>query len=392
MTKDQFKKNGVGTSFVKLLMIFIFVIAGYFIISSTWHFFFQRITLKPMYLSVNAEYLENQLDVISETFNDEIKDSLNVLLLSIAIITLLLTGFAIAFAYNFFGRLKEINKAYDKILDSPKVLMSAYYKNQLQEMYIDLFADDNIKRSNAIKLLSQNPEVKDKNFEGISKVLLNEFNHEHNPFFYHNVSYLIAVLYNIDEKKSNKLIFELADKYKDDTVKCSIFLQYLIAVKEDQYRVLNYGYISGESVLGTQILTTLIVSSSNNLDKDYFKNIVINANSRNFQTLVTLMAQNYELANKLKFQDCIYEREQISSDCIEILFANKEFKNIISNPKKLIIRCYHELNALEPKHETAIYYVIENEWLSKNEVKLIFEEMGKIHFFNDAEKKYTLKD
>lgn len=66
---------------------------------------------------------------------------------------------------NYFSKIKEINKTFDRFEKSPKDFIENYYNIQISEITTDLYSENYSIRTNAIKKLSLNPFLENKHID-----------------------------------------------------------------------------------------------------------------------------------------------------------------------------------------------------------------------------------
>lgn len=129
--------------------------------------------------SLSRSEMENDINMfveklIDEKINSEISKTISIVNYPITIFSIILTLFIVSVG---FVSLKSINDSrilLEKVEKAPESILSEYYKKQIPILMKDLFDDNELKKSNAIRNLSLNPEINVDHYNQIIEIFPKE--------------------------------------------------------------------------------------------------------------------------------------------------------------------------------------------------------------------------
>jgi hypothetical protein len=268
------------------------VVTAAIVISSSIIFFISPIIKKNAIIPAHIYVYGNDLSIkVQEEINQSVASNIekiyNQLLanvqLSIALFSCALVIFAIIFGWIYFSRIRDAENLIKEVQKTPDLFFKQFYREQYNKNISNMFSSNYVKRSEAIKNLTFNPELNIEDYDVLQEILLNELDYPTNVYFYSNISTVIGVLIKIDYSRTLLLLRNILQEKKYDPLKFNNLLTYIIADNSSETKDFIQSKLSTDSNMGTQIISMLL---SNDLINDYSEYILEKCDGTVLQTII----------------------------------------------------------------------------------------------------------
>ncbi len=236
---------------------------------------------------------------IEKIISKEFDRTINYLNFTIVLFAVFLTLILVVFGFFTIKNMAEAKKLLDEIMAAPDIMMKKYYDNQLNELIPNLISSrPNIKSDTIQKLYSNTQLVKEKHYDLISKILVEELENI-SSYTTMNVMNLFDILCRLEYQKTIDLGYSLLEKHFEQ--RCMEFLIPLLL--ESQYpnhkeKFLNYICDSSKP-----LLTNKIIQNIENYD--VFTNESMNHIANNAPNNVTFRILNTIVQKKKGYLDLL---------------------------------------------------------------------------------------
>jgi hypothetical protein len=182
-----------------------------------------------------------------------------------------------------------------------------------------MFSLNYVRRNEAIKNLTFNPELNVEDYDVLQEVLLKELDYPTNVYFCNNISTIIGVLIKIDHSRTLSLLRNILQEKECDPLKFNNLLTYIIADNSSETKDFIQSKLSTDSNMGTQIISMLL---SNGLINDYFEYILEECDGTVLETII--LHSNTEMWHiKIEeFCEHLIKRNDIDAHNLESIIRN----------------------------------------------------------------------
>ena len=254
------RKNILQMIFFSLVIVAISIMSMMFIMN-----IINNHNYNPIPLTLNifgSNIADKTKDEINKSILSNIENayekSIAKIDLSITLFSCALGIFTIVFGFFYFLKIRESEKLMEEIQTRTDDFFKRYYRNQYNKNVSDLFSDNNIKRANALKNISNNPEISQDDFDILKMVLLKEFDYKRNAFVYGNINSIINILASINNEKMIGILIHLLQSNNYDHVKMYQLLQYIVVDELENTKLFIKNLLRENSALSNQIVYMLI--------------------------------------------------------------------------------------------------------------------------------------
>ncbi|MDR0370550.1 MAG: hypothetical protein LBH80_01665 [Prevotellaceae bacterium] len=261
--------------------------------------------------------------------------------LSIALFSCALVVFAIIFGWIYFSRIRDAENLIKEIQKTPDLFFKQFYREQYNKNISNMFSSNYVKRSEAIKNLTFNPEVGKEDYDVLQEVLLNELDYPANVYFYNNISAIIGVLIKIDHSRTLLLLRNILQEKEYDPLKFNNFLTYIIADNSSETRDFIQSKLSADSNMGTQIISMLL---SNGLINDYSEYILEKCDGAVLQAIILHSDTKMWHIKTEKFYEHLIKRNDVDVQNLEFIVRNTKMSVM---EKIRLVLCFYRKNQEE---------------------------------------------
>lgn len=339
--------KSVGIKSIKLASYSISICSGIaLIIIVVFKFkkfiFNQNIKSNIYYLSSDSEFLKNSLNSISENFNKYINDSMTSLELYIALVTLILTFFAIFFGISFVSKLRSIEKVKKDMETAPKEFIKKYNKIIVDELLDEVLIEDHLKRYSILQQLQQVHSFENNKHKIFKLLSEREFSFSNNNFFHQNLKIIAEIIIRIDHKSGLEIIYDLINKYnKNSETRLGLFCNYIVSSDDDKQVEKNIEILQRNTTFSEQLATHLSITS--NLNNEYVQFMVNNKNDNFINYLLSHYISNIGNIKKLSLSKFINDKKEFSYRTIMTL-SNNDLKELKLNYRKILSSYFNKPN------------------------------------------------
>jgi hypothetical protein len=207
-----------------------------------------------------------------------------------------------------------------------------------------------VKRSEAIKNLTFNPELNIEDYDVLQEILLNELDYPANVYFYSNISTITGVLIKIDYSRTLLLLRNILQEKEYDPLKFNNLLTYIIADNSLETNDFIQSKLSTDSNMGTQIISMLL---SNGLINDYSEYILEKCDGTVLQTIIGHSNTEMWHIKTEEFCEHLIKRNDIDIQNFESIIRNTKI-NVMEKIK--LVLCFYKKN--QEKYDSAMNTLI----------------------------------
>jgi hypothetical protein len=234
-----------------------------------------------------------------------------------------------------------------------------------------MFSSDYVKRNEAIKNLTFNPELNIDDYDVLQEILLNELEYTANVYFYNNISTILSVLIKIDHSRTLSLLRDILQKREYDPLKFNNLLTYIIADNSSETRDFIQSKLLTDSNTGTQIVSMLLSNGSIN---DYSEYILEKCHGTVLQTII--LHSNTEMWH-IKTEDFyghLIKRNDIDAQNLELIVRNTKIK--VAEKIELVLCFYKKDQEKYNSSMVALINTISNDDKAKADFLNIAKEIN----------------
>jgi len=270
--------------------------------------------------NMSAEAKEEINKSINSNVESLYEKSISKLDVSITLFSCALGIFTIVFGFFYFLKIRESEKLMDEIQNKTSEFFKRHYREQFDKAIAELFSANNIKRYNAIKNLSNNPEITPADFDLISAALTREFAYTRNSFIYGNINSIINILISIDNGKTMQILISFLKSNEYDHMSMYPLLQFIVVDESDYVQNFIRDSLKGDTVVGTQLLFALMQYS---VIDGYVDFILENGADNVLQQLIAMSGNDvWKISFSLK---PIIKRNTLAEGILATIIHNKAF-------------------------------------------------------------------
>lgn len=360
-----------------LVWIIITIIAiGVSVFINYW-FIIPRIE-KNKYIPIEIYTYDTNSNNYNKIINESIEENINKMYdghishlnISITLFSVCLGIFTIIFGAFYILKISEIQKEINNIRNMPEEVFSKFYKEKLKDDIANLLSKNNIKRNLAIKGLSNNTEITERDFNLLEEVFNKEINSKNYVFYYNNIQIILPILINLDIKRTIKLIITTLEENEFDILKFNNLITFLFLDKENDLvkEYIKKSLTSGDINLYNSILLNIV---NNDIIDEYIIFILENSSETAINYVIGYM-YSYKLVIKDFTKLLLKHRKNIEneSNIITSIFSGNFINNI--DKSEFLLNVYYKN---KDKNDNSLYsylYNISGNIEFRNEFKSIY--------------------
>lgn len=360
-----------------LVWIIITIIAiGVSVFINYW-FIIPRIE-KNKYIPIEIYTYDTNSNNYNKIINESIEENINKMYdghishlnISITLFSVCLGIFTIIFGAFYILKISEIQKEINNIRNMPEEVFKKFYKEKLKDDIANLLSKNNIKRNLAIKGLSNNTEITERDFNLLEEVFNKEINSKNYVFYYNNIQIILPILINLDIKRTIKLIITTLEENEFDILKFNNLITFLFLDKENDLvkEYIKKSLTSGDINLYNSILLNIV---NNDIIDEYIIFILENSSETAINYVIGYM-YSYKLVIKDFTKLLLKHRKNIEneSNIITSIFSGNFINNI--DKSEFLLNVYYKN---KDKNENSLYsylYNISGNIEFRNEFKSIY--------------------
>lgn len=345
-----------------LVWIIITIIAiGVSVFINYW-FIIPRIE-KNKYIPIEIYTYDTNSNNYNKIINESIEENINKMYdghishlnISITLFSVCLGIFTIIFGAFYILKISEIQKEINNIRNMPEEVFKKFYKEKLKDDIANLLSKNNIKRNLAIKGLSNNTEITERDFNLLEEVFNKEINSKNYVFYYNNIQIILPILINLDIKRTIKLIITTLEENEFDILKFNNLITFLFLDKENDLvkEYIKKSLTSGDINLYNSILLNIV---NNDIIDEYIIFILENSSETAINYVIGYM-YSYKLVIKDFTKLLLKHRKNIEneSNIITSIFSGNFINNI--DKSEFLLNVYYKN---KDKNENWIYSYLHN--------------------------------
>lgn len=360
-----------------LVWIIITIIAiGVSVFINYW-FIIPRIE-KNKYIPIEIYTYDTNSNNYNKIINESIEENINKMYdghishlnISITLFSVCLGIFTIIFGAFYILKISEIQKEINNIRNMPEEVFKKFYKEKLKDDIANLLSKNNIKRNLAIKGLSNNTEITERDFNLLEEVFNKEINSKNYVFYYNNIQIILPILINLDIKRTIKLIITTLEENEFDILKFNNLITFLFLDKENDLvkEYIKKSLTSGDINLYNSILLNIV---NNDIIDEYIIFILENCSETAINYVIGYM-YSYKLVIKDFTKLLLKHRKNIEneSNIITSIFSGNFINNI--DKSEFLLNVYYKN---KDKNDNSLYsylYNISGNIEFRNEFKSIY--------------------
>lgn len=364
-----------------LLLVWVIIIIigiAVFIFINYW-FIIPRIE-KNKYIPIEIYTYDTNSNNYIKIINESIEENINKMYdrhishlnVSITLFSVCLGIFTIIFGAFYILKINEIQKEINNIKNLPEEVFKKFYKEKLKDDITNLLSKNNIKRNIAIKGLSNNTEITEKDFNLLEEVFNKEINSKNYVFYHNNTQIILSILINLDIKRTIKLIITTLEENEFDIIKFNNLITFLFLDKENDLvkEYIKKSLTSEDINLSNSILLNLV---NNDIIDEYIIFILENCSETVIIYIIGYM-YSYKLVIKDFTKLLLKYRINIKNE--NTIISTISGSNVISNIDKaeFLLTVYY-MNKDKNENWICNYlYNISGNIEFKNEFKNIYYE------------------
>lgn len=363
-----------------LLVWVIIMIIGIAVFIFINYWFIIPITEKNKYIPIEIYTYDTNSNNYIKIINESIEENINKMYdrhishlnVSITLFSVWLGIFSIIFGTFYILKINDIQKEINNIKNLPEEVFKKFYKEKLKDDITNLLSKNNIKRNIAIKGLSNNTEITEKDFNLLEEVFNKEINSKNYVFYHNNTQIILSILINLDIKRTIELIITTLEENEFDIIKFNNLITFLFLDKENDLvkEYIKKSLTSEDINLSNSILLNLV---NNDIIDEYIIFILENCSETVIIYIIGYM-YSYKLVIKDFTKLLLKYRINIKNE--NTIISTISGSNVISNIDKaeFLLTVYY-MN--KDKNENWIYnylYSISGNIEFKNEFKNIYYE------------------
>ena len=296
----------------KHLTIFFIIILVTLTINYLWYLNIKKeYILKEISVNINFNNIKSKTGEITKLKNDlenffknysnsYIKDELNknlsLINFPITLFTFVFSAFLLITGYISFNEINNSKKLLNEIQNAPEKVLDVYYSRMLPKIMLDIFNDNSVIKSDAIKNLTFNPCINKQHYSILKKLLLTELSNPENAFSYGNIVNLIEALLKIDYDETKNNLFYYFEKCIGKSYSFSI-LNYAISLETPDQRSTVKKYLTElDDALQLSVILQLIQTSK--IDADYINFIIKNCSDTAIINLITQLIHHGKMSDE----------------------------------------------------------------------------------------------
>lgn len=360
-----------------LVWIIITIIAiGVSVFINYW-FIIPRIE-KNKYIPIEIYTYDTNSNNYNKIINESIEENINKMYdghishlnISITLFSVCLGIFTIIFGAFYILKISEIQKEINNIRNMPEEVFKKFYKEKLKDDIANLLSKNNIKRNLAIKGLSNNTEITERDFNLLEEVFNKEINSKNYVFYYNNIQIILPILINLDIKRTIKLIITTLEENEFDILKFNNLITFLFLDKENDLvkEYIKKSLTSGDINLYNSILLNIV---NNDIIDEYIIFILENSSETAINYVIGYM-YSYKLVIKDFTKLLLEYRKNLENE--NAIISTISGSNVISNIDKAeFLLIVYSKN--KDKNENLLYsylYNISGNIEFRNEFKSIY--------------------
>mgnify|MGYP004633206499 FL=1 len=340
-----------------LVWIIITIIAiGVSVFINYW-FIIPRIE-KNKYIPIEIYTYDTNSNNYNKIINESIEENINKMYdghishlnISITLFSVWLGIFTIIFGAFYILKISEIQKEINNIRNMPEEVFKKFYKEKLKDDIANLLSKNNIKRNLAIKGLSNNTEITERDFNLLEEVFNKEINSKNYVFYYNNIQIILPILINLDIKRTIKLIITTLEENEFDILKFNNLITFLFLDKENDLvkEYIKKSLTSGDINLYNSILLNIV---NNDIIDEYIIFILKNCSETAINYVIGYM-YSYKLVIKDFTKLLLKHRKNIEneSNIITSIFSGNFINNI--DKSEFLLNVYYKN---KDKNENSLY-------------------------------------
>lgn len=336
---------------------------------------------KNKYIPIEIYTYNTNSNDYNKIINESIEENINKMYdrhishlnVSITLFSVCLGIFTIIFGAFYILKINEIQKEINNIKNLPEEVFKKFYKEKLKDDITNLLSKNNIKRNIAIKGLSNNTEITEKDFNLLEEVFNKEINVKNSVFYYNNIQIILSILINLDIKRTIKLVINTLEKKEFNIIKFNNLITFLFLDKENDLvkEYIKKSLMSKDVNLHNSILSNLI---NIGIIDEYIIFILENCSETVISYIMGYMLYSDKLVIKDFTKLLLEYRKNIENEgnIIASIFSINSINNI--DKIELLLTVYY-MN--KDKNENLIYsylFNISGNIEFKNEFKNIYYE------------------
>lgn len=315
-----------------IISISIVVIASFYFIFNLYLYIDKHYTLSQTIEFANSQCENNN---ISSEIKSTMSSTIDYLNFSIVVFSSSLALFLILVGFISNSKIKEINKTMSKLENFPEKIVNSFYEKQINTLLNKIFSEDNQEKGEAIKQLSNNPNVNKSHFNIIYNCFQQEYNSIGTNFLYNNINVLLTLLTKIDNDKMKNNITKLLDQTIDLQSQNKIYslAMYLSSFQDDNLipKIIDYLKIEKHN-LGIMLLTYLLMN--HNFSDQYLEDIFKSGKPQLQTTFVGSIFTYYPQYDSQKILEKIIKYET-TTQVSTLIFTNPAIIDNFSNDNLL---------------------------------------------------------
>ena len=360
-----------------LVWIIITIIAiGVSVFINYW-FIIPRIE-KNKYIPIEIYTYDTNSNNYNKIINESIEENINKMYdghishlnISITLFSVWLGIFTIIFGAFYILKISEIQKEINNIRNMPEEVFKKFYKEKLKDDIANLLSKNNIKRNLAIKGLSNNTEITERDFNLLEEVFNKEINSKNYVFYYNNIQIILPILINLDIKRTIKLIITTLEENEFDILKFNNLITFLFLDKENDLvkEYIKKSLTSGDINLYNSILLNIV---NNDIIDEYIIFILKNCSETAINYLIGYM-YSYKLVIKDFTKLLLKHRKNIEneSNIITSIFSGNFINNI--DKSEFLLNVYYKNKDKNGNSLYSYLYNISGNIEFRNEFKSIY--------------------
>ena len=362
-----------------LVWVIITIIAISVSVFINYCFIIPRIE-KNKYIPIEIYTYDTNSNDYNKIINESIEENINKMYgrhishlnISITLFSVCLGIFTIIFGAFSILKINEIQKEINNIRNLPEDVFSKFYKEKLKYDIANLLSKNNIKRNLAIKGLSNNTEITERDFNLLEEVFNKEINAKNYVFYYNNIQIILPILINLDIKRTIKLIITTLEENEFDILKFNNLITFLFLDKENNLvkEYIKKSLTSEDMNLYNSILLNIV---NNDIIDEYIIFILENCSETAINYVIGYM-YSYKLVIKDFTKLLLKYRKNIENE--NAIISTISGSNIIGNIDKIefLLNVYSKNKY---KNETTLYsylYNISSNIEFRNEFKNIYHK------------------
>lgn len=333
---------------------------------------------KNKYIPIEIYTYDTNSNNYNKIINESIEENINKMYdghishlnISITLFSVCLGIFTIIFGAFYILKINEIQKEINNIKNLPEEVFSKFYKEKLKDDIANLLSKNNIKRNLAIKGLSNNTEITERDFNLLEEVFNKEINSKNYVFYYNNIQIILPILINLDIKRTIKLIITTLEENEFDILKFNNLITFLFLDKENDLvkEYIKKSLTSGDINLYNSILLNIV---NNDIIDEYIIFILENCSETAINYVIGYM-YSYKLVIKDFTKLLLKYRKNIENE--NAIISTISGSNVISNIDKAeFLLIVYSKN--KDKNDNSLYsylYNISGNIEFRNEFKSIY--------------------